>query len=311
MGVERAAIASGVRQAAVLACGLLVLGTVGCAPATPSEPSRRAEVAPELTRLPPSAEGIAFVRGGAAFVIRDGSLREVAPDGAPKVAVGYSADRKGLLVTEEHAERRVVLLVTEADKTSESVVMDTAAGSALGAVRMVPQTERLYYSVFGEPANLLRFRALDPASEVATVALSGPFSGDFDVDATGKAVVYTGSGQNPATVMVRTGTSDQVLVAGFATAFSPAFSRDGKWVCFTGSESARGPIAVWTVDRAGGKPRVVPGTGGLSPTFPVFSPDGSHIACRSGDDGSIWVIPTADGEPQKVAVGSDEAPIGW
>lgn len=298
-----------------LRCGVAVLclvGLVGLAGCAPPKPVELAAVVPAAAPepLPPSADGIAFVRDGAAFVVSGGSAGEIAADGATKVAVGYSADGGSLLVTEERGTRRVVLMAPASTGEPGSVVLDHAQGSTLGGVRAVPNTKQLFSSIYGDPATQLVVSGLAPASKKSTVPLQGAFSGEFDVDATG-AIAYTGSGQNPATVMLRTGTKERPLAAGLALAFTPAFSRDGARVCFTGSEKAAGPISVWVVDRASGTPRLVAGTENLKPMSPVFSPDGRSIAFRSAIDGSIWVAPAEGGEPRRLPLTCDEAPIGW
>jgi hypothetical protein len=297
-------------RVAAVVCLVAVIGVSGCAPRRP--------LAPDSTRpatgtrpLPPFADGIAFVRDGVAFVVRDGSAHEVAADGIRKVAVGYSADGGSLLVTEERGSQRIVLMLPAGASGKESVVLDSADGSALGAVRVVPRVRKLYYSVYGDPANHLVTTALTAASEQQTPTLQGTFSGEFDVDVSGGSIVYTGSGQNPATVMLRTGGEFRPLATGMATVFTPAFSRRGGRVCFTGSERAGDPIAVWVVEPGSDEPRIVGGTASLKPTFPVFSPDGTSVAFRSAADGSIWIVPLGGGEPQDLALTADEAPIGW
>ena len=254
-----------IRLMAALACLVVLIGGPGCSRPQALQPAVVVPpAAPEA--LPPVADGIAFVRDGSAFVVEDGVEREIADDGARKVAVGYSADGRSLLVTEERGSRRSVLALPVGPKDSDSVVLESAEGSAFGAVRANMTTGRLFYSVFGEPANRLLAAGLTPTSTAEEVALQGTFSGEFDVDASGKSIVYTGSGQNPATVMLRLGTRFEPLATGLATAFTPAFSREGERVCFAGSESSGGPIAVWVVDRGSGVPRPVPGTERLRPT---------------------------------------------
>ena len=111
--------------------------------------------------------------------------------------------------------------------------------------------------------------------------------------------------------MLRSGSTERPLAAGLATAFTPSFSRDGERVCLTGSERAGAPISVYVVDVESGDARVIAGTEGLSPTSPVFSPDGESVAFRSATDGAVWIVSVAGGEPDKLALTADEAPISW
>jgi len=174
----------------------------------------------------------------------------------------------------------------------------------------VPAKDLLLHSIYGGAGNRLVTSGLTAGSKSTDVVLQVAFSGEFDVDASG-TIVYTGTGQNPATLMLRSATTERPLAPGLATAFTPAFSRDGDQVCLTGSERAGGPMSVYVVDVDSGEPRVVAGTEGLGPTSPVFSPDGASIAFRSAADGSIWIVPSDGGTPQKLALEADEAPISW
>ena len=290
----------------VVACLLALLALTGCAPARVAAPPP----APPVP-LPSSADGLAFVHDGDAFVVRDGSLHEVAAGGAEKVAVGYSTDGTRLLVTEVRGSRRVVLMVARDGRGSAQKVLDTDAGSNLGAVRAVMADGRLYRTLFGAPWAQLAVSGLALGSESATIPLGAAFSGEYDIDAAGSSIVYTGAGQNPAVLMVRTGAIERPLVAGLATAFTPAFSRDGGRVCFTGSGRAGDPLSVHIVDTKAGLPRVIAETDGLRPTSPVFSPDGAHIAFRSAVDGALWLVATDGGIPQRLDVVADDLPIAW
>ncbi len=291
-------------------CLLGVFGLTGCAPPEDAGPTSNAPSA-EPRPLPPAADGIAFIRDGRAFVIRAGAAREVAANGAEKLDVAYSADGKELLVTEAQGAQRVVRMAAAGDRAPGRVVLESDDGSNLGPVRAATARGRLYRAVFGDPVNRLVVSGLAPGSKSSNVALRGTFSGEFDVDATGGSIVYAGTGQNPATVMLRTGVTEWPLVAGLATAFTPSFSRDGGRICLTGSERAGGPISVYVVAVDSGEPRVVAGTGGLMPTSPVFSPDGTSIAFRSAADGAVWIVPVDGGKPDKLALTADEAPISW
>jgi len=298
----------GMRSVWALVCVFGLGLVVGCAP---TGPPRVGAVIPTSERLPQEANGIAFVRDGGAFVIRDGAAVEVVADGATKLAVGYSADGRNLLVTEERGSRRVVLMVAGSDEGSETVVLDTREGSALGTVRVATNPDVVFYSVFGDPSTSLMKVKLTSTAPPSVVPLDGSFSGEFDVAASGRSIVYTSEGQNPATVVIREGNKERTVVAGLATAFTPAFSRDGTHVSFTGAERTGAELSVWVVKSGSDKPEVVAGTEGLKPTSPVSSPDGTSIAFRGGEDGSIWIVPAAGGAPQRVAVNADEAPIAW
>ena len=298
----------GTHRAIVVVCLFLLGWMAGCAPRIPTRPAVSSQ-APGT--LPKTADGIAFIRGGEAFVIRGGAEREVLTDGSKKVAVSYSADRKNLLVAEELGVRRVVVLVPVDRQGPTSVVLDSDAGSSLGTVRVAGSPELVYFSVYGDSASRLSVSGIAKGSDVSAVPLGNAFSGEFDVDVAGDSLVYTGSGQNPATLILRTGSSERLLVAGLATAFTPAFSRDGARICFTGGERAGSEISVWVVDTDSDKPRVIAGTSSLTPASPVFSPAGDRIAVRGGEDGAIWVVPVAGGRPQRLDVNCDDAPIAW
>jgi WD40-like Beta Propeller Repeat len=300
----------GATAVVVAVCLFGVIGLTGCSPPwdvgrTPGASS------PSPQPLPPAADGLAFVRDGKSFVIKAGAAKEVAADGGEKVDLAYSADGKMLIVTEARGSQRVVRLLDAGDRTSSTVVLESGDGSNLGPVRAATASGPLYRAELGDPANSLVVSALTPGSKSSTVALQAAFSGEFDVDARSGSIVYTGAGQNPATVMLRTGDAERPLATGLAAAFTPSFSSDGGQICLTGAERAGGPIAVYTVDRESGERRVVEGTEDLTPTSPVFSPDGASIAFRSAVDGSLWIASSIGGAPRKLDVTADEAPIGW
>ena len=69
--------------ATAVACVLTLAGSLGC---SRQSSETRAAVRPSVvaTTLPPASEGLAFVRDGRSFVIRDGSPSEIAADGVER-----------------------------------------------------------------------------------------------------------------------------------------------------------------------------------------------------------------------------------
>ncbi len=301
----------GLSAVVAVACLLGVLVLPGCARPDDAGPTSVATSARASALASCGGRNRCSSATAGRWSVREGEEHEIAANGAEKLEVAYSADGEDLLVTEAQGTRRVVRMVAADAVAPGAVVLESGDGSNLGPVRAVTARGRLYRAVFGDPVNRLVVSGLAPGSKSSNVALRGTFSGEFDVDATGASIVYTGTGQNPATVMLRSGSTERPLVAGLATAFTPSFSRDGERICLTGSERAGGDISVYIVDVESGEARVLGGTEGLNPTSPVFSPDGESVAFRSATDGVVWIVSVAGGEPDKLALTADEAPISW
>jgi hypothetical protein len=293
---------------AAIALAALLVTAAGCA-SRPVPPGARPSASMRAT-LPPESSGIAFVRDGRTYVIRHGAAAEVARDGNRKLAVGYSADGEMLLITEQRLGRVVALMVPARAGADGREILASSDGSALGAVRAIPEKGVVYRSAYGAPECQLLVSQMGADSQGHGVPLEGTFSGEFDVGAAGE-IVYTGAGQNPATLMLVARGSSRPLATGMATAFAPAFARNGARVCFTGSERAQDPLGLWTVDLTSGAAHYVEGSQRVRPTFPVFSPDGTKIAVRSAADGSIWVFPLEGGHGLRLDLRTDDAPIGW
>jgi hypothetical protein len=149
------------------------------------------------------------------------------------------------------------------------------------------------------------------ASELVPVPLADSFGGDFAVSPDGSTIVYVGTWQVPAKVIMRTPDSETDLALGLATAYSPVFSPEGDKVCLVGSQALDGETAIWIFDADGGNCREIASTRGLAPTFPVFSPDGQRIAFRSWKLGDIWTVVVDRGELTRYAINAADAPIAW
>lgn len=237
-------------------------------------------------------------------------MRSIGEAGREVIAVGYSSDREALVIAEVNsAAHNVRLAPLRLDAGSGPVL---AVSGELGTARATGASASVYYSVHGYPsARLFAADARDLASRPASIGLGDDFSGEFDVSS-GGVVVYTGTHQNPASVFLRARSRSRPIVEGFATAFTPALSPDAEQIAFTGTAREGDAIALWVVDAAGTRPRLVTGSVGLVPTWPVFSGDGERIAFRSAADGTIWVA-SGDGTagPTPTGVACDDAPLGW
>src|SRR5689334_23770802 len=88
---------------------------------------------------------------------------------------------------------------------------------------------------------------------------------------------------------------------------SPDISPDGKLVAF----SYLGDI--WVVESIGGVARPVT-LHEAHDIYPVFSPDGRHLAFASNRHGSydVFVVPVAGGKPRRLTSDSGtDLPVGW
>jgi hypothetical protein len=265
--------------------------------------------------LSPLAEGVVFVQGNRAWRVQDRALVEVGAADRGVVAVGYSDSRKHILVVSERAGGRVVSAIPASGSAGPLEILAHEDGSTLGAVRVISDPKYVYYSEFGEPANRLMVGGTLNPHGPARIKLKGTFSGEFDVGAApldgSPSIVFTGTQQSPATLTLLRGSREVSLAPGFATMFTPAFSPGADRVCFTGSKRAGESVALWTVGTDGSKPVLVKGAEELTPTYPVFSPDGRLIAFRNADDGLLWSIAAGGGEARPLGIVADDAPFGW
>ncbi len=299
---------SRIRYGAVVAVGALVVTVcAGCAGGTGRGTSGPADSPP----APAEATGIAFVSDGRVRVIEKGEVRTADVGQGEVVAIAATADRLKLLVTLASGARRSVVSLDPADG-SHRTLASTDEGSAFGAVRSSGSGDgaRLYRSSYGDPGALLFSTTAGDDSGWERASLEQLFSGEFDVDGRG-TLVYTGTQQNPAVVIGRERGVEHPVKTGLATAFSPALSAHGAWLCLTGSSSAEEPMAVWLISLRGLEPVRLEHTAGRTPTYPVFSPDGASVAFRSGADGTIWIAPV-DGRPaHSLGIAVDDTPIAW
>jgi len=83
----------------------------------------------------------------------------------------------------------------------------------------------------------------------------------------------------------------------------PAWSPDGKWLCF--ATRANGRRMLVKVAAAGGNMIKIPTPGAINPTGPAWSPDGKSIAFTSqtGKYFNIFVVSVNGGKPELIAAG--------
>ncbi len=291
-------------SAALIACALV--GT-GCAPKaeTPSPTPAGTAVS---TTVPEAAEGLVFVADGRLMVIRDGKAETSEVEGIVQ-AVGVSADGSGLLVRDKPGESSadVSWYLPESDEFTKLWRSDDAG--SLGHVRYLRKADSVWFSVFGDPGTLLK-SASPPSSEAMIRALDSSFNGEFDIDSRGEIIAYVLNAQNPSVLMVADAEGESAVPTKLGLIFSPDLAGEGAALCFVGGQTPE-DLAVWVFDREQGELRELAGTRKLTPTVPVFSADGSSIAFRSADDGSLWIVDVASGKPQKLPYVADEGPISW
>jgi len=142
--------------------------------------------------------------------------------------------------------------------------------------------------------------------------LGRSFGGDFAVSPDASTMVYIGPWQVPTEVTLRTQNGKDIDAAlGLETAYTPAFSPDGSKVCLIGSREFQGETAVWVFDADGRNCTEIVATRGLTPTYPVFSPDGTRVAFRNWALGDLWTVDLESEALTRYDLSVAEAPIAW
>jgi hypothetical protein len=204
------------------------------------------------------------------------------------------------------------------------LAVPSAGGSLpqrIGTYRGLPGLDRVVYDEnsdtmwisgyapgFG-PTTLWKVQPL--GAEPKAVTLSFEFDGDFDVSPDGSAIVYLGAWKKPADVCLLTPDSDLHLSLGLAVACMPAFSPDGTKICLAGSKAVDKPTGLWVYDLASAACVELAPTEGLTPTYPVFSPDGKRVAFRNWTLGDLWTVDLESGATIRYALQTAEAAIAW
>ena len=301
-----------VRFARLFVCAVCLAGLVtsaGCTTRSASSVLAGGEPS-QFAPVPGLADGLVFVHDSKVWIVRDGAAVEVAPGGDPKREVSRVIRGDGVAITTQNSGSAQVAVAVPGGSGLSKTIHSTDSASLLGQVRYDKQAGRLWRTEFGDPAARLVVTGAPANSAAETLPLTS-FSGEFDLDPGGTTVVYTAAEQNPSQLLLYSGTTAAPLVAGFATLFTPSFSHDGGSVCFSGSRSPSDPVSLWVVNVRTKAVRGLSETSGLIPTWPVFSPDGTRIAFRSGKDGALWVVTLKDGVLSKLPLTASEAALAW
>lgn len=299
----------GARWAIVVVGLAIAVGAVGCT--TNKTTTGRGGTSPD-SAVAPLPDGLAFIKDGAALVVRGGKPVEVLPGDKQQSAVVYDAEGEGLLVTENSGiSRRTVRLVKGA---RTETLLETDDGSNFGDVRFASALRKGFYIINGQPG--ASFHRLAPApgwraTGEMPVRLPKSAALGFDLAADGSTLVYATDTAEPTQLLVLDGLRARFSIAQLAYAFTPSFSRDATKVCLTGIKSAGDPVTIWTLDVGSRTLTEVPGTAQYRPTNPVFSPDGTRIAFRNADDGSVWIVPASGGTAEKLPLTVDDAALDW
>lgn len=287
---------------ALVACALS-----GCSSGAADQPSAPADNKVTST-VPKAAEGISFVRDGQLTVIRAGKAEQVSVPG-PVQAVGVGADAGGLVFRDSPGEARAQVSWYQSGSDNPQKLWVSEDAGSLGSVRYLRDADAVWFSSFGDPDTQLKL-ATPPSSEAMIKALDSSFNGEFDVDGRGEIVAYVGNSQNPSVLMVADAEGESAVPTKLGLIFSPDLTADGAKLCFVGGQSADA-LSIWIFDREQGELRELAQTRGLAPTVPVLSADGTSVAFRAADNGSLWLVDVAGGKPQKLPFVADEGPIGW
>lgn len=151
----------------------------------------------------------------------------------------------------------------------------------------------------------------DAADGPAKIPLDHDCRGDFAISSDASTIVYLGSWENPLRAYLWTAGGETEIAHELATLDSPVFSPEGNKMCFVGSADLTGDTSLWIHDLQTGGWTQLQSTEGLTPTFPVFSPDGGRIAFRNWMLGDVWTVTVNGGELTRYDLSVAEAPIAW
>ena len=209
----------------------------------------------------------------------------------------------------------------KATRNGDAVVFESPIGAAkpveLLRTQALPLMNRLRYDEANDRVWIAKstggyttLQTAQPHTAGFDRILDG-IDGDFAVSPDGSTIVYIGPSQIPAKIILRTPAAETDLDLGLAAAHSPVYSPDGSKICLVGSRDVNGDTALWLLDADGGNCTEIAATRGLTPTYPVFSPDGQRIAFRNWTLGDIWTIDVHGGELTRYALNAADAPFAW
>ena len=280
----------------------------GCSRRAPERPETESASAGESAEgvTYPALEGLVFVRGDQIWAVEDAVPQPVIESQAPR-SVRAVRSREAITYVELDGPHALVQSAVRGDWRAEPL-WESTLGSLLIEVVHDDVADALWFSAGGESTTTIGVR--ERGGDEGGYALSLPVdaSGSFDVDFAHGTLYITGAAQHPTALHAIGETSRDLFSA--ALLFAPRLSPDGRTLVATGSERPGEPLRVWAIDVESGRGAVLePGPG--TPVDPVWSPDGSVIAFRDTETGTVWTVPARGGPSTDSGLAADEGGLAW
>lgn len=291
--------------ASLLLMVLLVLG--GCTKGPGGPDSGEPEALTGVDRHPrhSSLEGLVFVREGAIWAVENGEARLVIESDSPW---SLRNSRSGEAITYASltgAHARVYSALRGDWRTD--VIWETGLGSLLAEVVHDDVADALWFSASGEHTVTIGIRDRAGGEQEHAMVLPVEVGPSFTVSFDEPSLFLIGAAQEPAVLYAVDGEVRSLFEA--SRLFTPRLSPDARHLLVAGTQGGAA-FRLWVIAVGSGEAAEID-TGPGVPVDAVWSRDGTRIAFRDTETGTVWIAPYPTGQASDTGLVADEGGLCW